>query len=354
MLIDENDQPITFDWDTETTVTSEEEKPIEDALEESVEDDIAGGDSTPDSSGEEPGEEDISTEGDSPAEEGGGEQAADLAKVILDDMVSLGWVTSDEVKEVSEENFYPFLQGLIDKRADSVLEEALQGLDTKEKTALEFILNGGTVDELTEKFSIPRFDLTNDKGAIDFLRYYHKQEGLTEEEVAEKIDFYESRDNAKLYAEKYHTKWKASQQDEKLGDLKKPKQTAEDQRRKREQWKAAVLSATKQVDEYAGYKFDVNRKKALLNDLTINSVKTEDGQYTSPFIDNFFKVYRGGDPNKLMLIAEILREDFKPDVLIEKAETKGTKEVKTKLQKLAQSRTPQGTTSKEKAVWENF
>lgn len=349
---DENDQPLTFEWDTvEETTTPTEEKPTEDAVEPDTEAlDSFGGSDSGELPEEEAAEEDSPEGGDEPAEQ----LPTDPTRVILEDLVSLGMASEDEVKEVSVENFYPFLQGLIERRVDTALEETIQGLDAKEQAALEFILSGGTVDELAEKYTVPKFNVKEDKGALDFLRYYHKQEGLSDEEIDEKIDFYESRDNAQHYAEKYHSKWKTSQQDEKIKDLKKPKQNVEEQRRKREQWKATVMSAAKQVDEYAGYQFDQNKKKALLNDLTINSVKTQDGQYASPFINNFFKVYNGGDPKKLLLIAEILRDDFNPEVLVQKAETKGTKEVKTKLQKLAQSRNPQGSNTKEKALWENF
>jgi hypothetical protein len=348
---DENDQPITFEWDTvEETTTTKEEKPTEDAVEPDSETPNTDGGAD---SGELPEEE--AAEEESVERDGDSQQLpTDPTRVILEDLVSLGMASEDEVKDVSVENFYPFIQGLIERRVDTALEETIQGLDTKEQAALEFILSGGTVDELTEKYSVPKFNVKDDKGAIDFLRHYHKQEGLTDEEIDEKIDFYESRDNAQHYAEKYHAKWKSSQQDEKVNDLKKPKQNADEQRRKREQWKATVVSAAKQVEEYAGYQFDQTKKKELLNDLTINSVKTQDGQYASPFINNFFKVYNGADPKKLLLIAEILREDFKPELLVQRAETKGTQEVKTKLQKLAQSRSPQGSTVKEKAIWENF
>ena len=352
---EDNNQPITFEWDSPTDITAsqEPETPTEDAVEPNPQDDP----SEPGDAGSEEGDGVAEPE----AEEGGGEpeglpegSTTDPTRVILEDLVSLGMAGEDEIKDITAENFYPFLQGLIEKKIDSALNESLDGLQEREKAALEFILNGGSLDELAEKYSVPKFNVAEDKGALDFLRYYHKQEGLTDEEVDEKIDFYESRDNAQHYAKKYHDKWKEAQQTEKVKQLKAPKEDAERQRQKREQWRTTILTDAKKVDEYAGYKFEADRKKALINDLTINNVKTQDGQYTSQFINNFFKVYNGQDPNKLMLIAEILRDDFKPEMIVQKAETKGTQEVKTKLQKLAQNKTPQGSTKQERPLWDNF
>lgn len=279
----------------------------------------------------------------------------DVVKATLSDLVTLGLANDEEVKDVTAETFYPFLQNIIDKNTDAAIASSLEELTPRERQAVQYILSGGTLSELVEKVSVPNFDVSTDKGAVDFLRQYHKAEGLSDEEIEDKLDFYESRENAKTYAEKYFKKWKDAQEQIEEQEFQKPIQSKEQQRKKRKEWEQSILGSTKAVDEYAGIKFDSNTKKSLINDILMNTVKTEQGTYTSGFIDKFFKVYQGGSPEKLMLIAKILQEDFDPTIFERTAETKGTREVKTKLQKLAQTKPVQGgATKKAQPVWEQF
>lgn len=250
-------------------------------------------------------------------------------KTILEDLVSIGFATAEEVKDVSVDTLYPFIESVAQKKADEIIEESVSSLGERERIATEFLLNGGTLEELVQKSSLKSYNVTNEDGALAFLRDHYTDQGLDDEEVQEQLDYHETNGNAVKVAEKYYSRWKASQEKEVSSDLKAPKANKEDQKAKHSDWKTKVIQGINKVNEYAGIEFTAN-KKELINDIVMNTVKTEDGKYTSRFISEFFKVYQS-DPKKLLLIATILRDDFDPSKLATKIETKETTKIKAKI-----------------------
>ncbi len=250
-------------------------------------------------------------------------------KTILEDLVSIGFATAEEVKDVSVDTLYPFIESVAQKKADEIIEESVSSLGERERIATEFLLNGGTLEELVQKSSLKSYTVTTEDGALAFLRDHYTDQGLDDEEVQEQLDYHETNGNAVKVAEKYYSRWKASQEKEVSSDLKAPKANKEDQKAKHSDWKTKVIQGINKVNEYAGIEFTAN-KKELINDIVMNTVKTDDGKYTSRFISEFFKVYQN-DPKKLLLIASILREDFDPAKLATKIETKETTKIKAKI-----------------------
>ena len=199
----------------------------------------------------------------------------------------------------------------------------------RERIATEFLLNGGTLEELVQKSSFKTYNVTTEDGALAFLKDHYIGQGLDDEEVQEQLDYHDVNGNAVKVAEKYYSRWKASQEKEVNSDLKAPKDNKENQKAKHSDWKTKVIQGINKVNEYAGIEFTAN-KKELINDIVLNTVKTDEGKYTSRFISEFFRVYND-DPKKLLLIATILRDDFDPAKLATKIETKETTKIKAKI-----------------------
>lgn len=313
----ENEVP-EFDWEKEEEETEEEEG------EEKPKDPPASGEES-----EEGEEDDISS-------------LPGTVKVILEDLVTVGFATADEIKDVTADTLYTFLEKVAENRAEAVIEESVAGLSERERVAAEFLLSGGKLEDLVKNTVQKSYDVTTENGALEFLRDHYTSQGLGTDEIQDQIDYHESQGNAIKIAEKYHARWKASKEQEVSSSLKAPKDSADEQRKQNEAWRTKVVQGINKVGEYAGVDFSTQRKE-LINDIIVNSIKLPDGRYTSRFIDAFNKVY-ADDPQKLLLIATILRDDFNPEKLAAKIETKETTKLKAKIKAAGSQNTkPKGT-----------
>ena len=133
-----------------------------------------------------------------------------------------------------------------------------------------------------------------------------------------------------------------------------PKEAKEEQRKKSREWQSSVQAGISKINEYAGISFTPEKKKMLHNELFLNTVKTTDGKYVSKFIASFFDAYNK-NPEKLMLMAEILRDDFDPEKFSksvgEKAKTKEVSRLKALGKK---KKTGSGRSKKPKSIADLF
>ena len=56
-------------------------------------------------------------------------------KTILEDLVSIGFATAEEVKDVSVDTLYPFIESVAQKKADEIIEESVSSLGERERIA---------------------------------------------------------------------------------------------------------------------------------------------------------------------------------------------------------------------------
>lgn len=340
------DNPI-FEWDEEevkSEVRDEETHPKKkNEVTEEVEDFNFGDEEETEESEEESEEETDEESGEESGEETDEEEEEielpDTVKTILEDFVSLGMASADEVKDVDIDNFYDLIDTIANKRADSIIESSVAELQPTEKQAVDFLLNGGKVTDLVGKFSTKTYDVSTENGALAFLRDYYKGTGLDDDDIQEMLDGHEEKENTIKIADKYHKLWEKSKNANVEEELNKPSEAKADREAKTKEWKNTLITSARKVEEYAGITFTPDKKKDLINDIVLNTVKTEDGKYTSRFIHEFFKVYNS-DPKKLLFIASVLQDDFDPEKFAATLETKETKKVKSKLRTL--------TTKKEK------
>lgn len=333
----------TFEWDEEIKSDVKDEETDtpekkEKAEEEVVADfDFGDEEEEPAEEEEEAGEaeeEEEESEEEEQEEEEPKETLPDTVKTILEDFISLGMASEEEAKEVSVDNFYTFIDQIAEKRANQIIDGSVSTLEEREKQAADFLLNGGKLADLVAKYSTKTYDVSTEAGAITFLRDYYKGTGLDEDEIQEQLDFHEEKENSVKVAEKFYKRWEKENDSSAANELTKPKADKEAREAKNKEWKNTLITSARKVDEYAGITFTPEKKKDLINDIVLNTVKTEDGKYTSRFIHEFFKVYNT-DPKKLMFIASVLQDDFDPEKFAANLETKETKKVKSKLQALS-------------------
>ena len=89
-----------------------------------------------------------------------------------------------------------------------------------------------------------------------------------------------------------------------------------------------LFRSTDQVD---GYKFTAQRKKTLLPFITKNTVKVGKNRYITGMQSKLQTALK--TPEKMLVLAQLLQNDFDVSSLIADANTKVTKKLKTDIQR---------------------
>jgi len=275
-----------------------------------------------------------------------------LFKTISEDLKTKGYdLGFGDDDEPTEEVFFERFAEFADNAVKGSIDAWKESLPGEAKDYIRFVSNGGSPDEYYKAVgagSWRSYDINSDSGSEQMVRYYLKEvEGLPDDEVDEEVEALKDIDRVDKKAEFFKARLeKASDAQVKaradeLERLNKQREQAERGRIE------SLKSTAKELKEYKGYPIDT--KKAY-DALTRNTVKVGD-TYVPSFAAKFQKIWVE-EPDKLLLLAQLVESDFDFSSIERKVETKVTRKTKDLIKKGKEQQKSRVSQVKNKPVWE--
>lgn len=290
---------------------------------------------------EEEGKEKLKPEKNEKVEGEEGEEDDEEVKfftTLSTDLKTKGIFQFVEIKEdekITEDKFFELQEQEIESRLEEAIETFMNELDEDGKAFLKFKKAGGKNADFFKVYAevedIPEVDVKTAEGQNAILRYYYKNyEDLDDADIDDKLEWLEETNKKAKYAEKYNAKIEKDKENKKQALLDAQ---AENQK-KAEQIRDAFINSVKEtankMEEFNGFKFTKQDKSELVDFILKPAVKLENGKYLTGLQSSINKLYKE-DKQKLLLLAKLLKSDFDFSTFVKEAQTKVTKETKSKL-----------------------
>lgn len=309
----------------------------------------------------------IETEEEEEAEEEESKEDIDIFTATAKDLKELGLVGEFEGK-LDAQSFLDLVEESIEQKADSSIEQIIENWKSQlGDLGTEFVrytMNGGKAEDFLTKLAKPKVDISSEYGQEKFVReFLMTEQGMEQEDVDDLIERYKDNDSLEKYAKKYYQKIK-EREDRAKEEILEQQERIRQQRdqairafneRLRETAKAtdSIKIKSKTGDELGEITFTPTEKRSLVSYITQNNVE-QGGRYISEFTAAFNELYQK-QPDKLLLIAKLIKNDFDLSDFVKAKATKQVKEIKNNLQRVQTKKTTKGHPSRlDKPVWEIF
>lgn len=249
-----------------------------------------------------------------------------------------------EDEEITEEKFIELQDNEIELRVEEAFEGFFSELDTDAAAFLKHKKEGGSTQDFFKVYGqhtgTPKGDLDDEKYQERLSRYFYKLEGDDPEDIDDKIEWLKDSGKLEKYAQKFDTKIKENDKKSKE-DLKTATADAEkiaDVNKKK--FSDSVQEALDNVDKVDNFKFTAKSKKSLFPFITKPSVKVGKNRYITPMQSKLGTALK--DPEKLLVLAQLLENDFDLSNILADVETRITKGIKKDIQRQKSGVKPQG------------
>lgn len=206
--------------------------------------------------------------------------------------------------------------------------------DDDAKQFIEFKLKGGSTREFFNVYGKNSgFDFNGDLDDEHYQdtvikKYLRERDGLTDDEIEEQLEMLETSGKKGKYAQKYHETMLREDQKEKSLLEQRRIQEAEQQKKVIEQRNMKFAQAINATDNVFGARLTKERKANIYGMLTSN-VRKPDGNVVSAF--NYFLDEAVRNPNKLVILTDLLLNDFDMSKYSDGVRTQVTKEIRRNL-----------------------
>lgn len=333
MTTENND--FDFNWD-DPTPQETEETTVEETVEAS-EDKEASEESNEESEvnkeTEEVDEDLFDWQGDTPSDDKNSEESEDVEESEDGEFISLlkkgDYLPEDfEVNEVNSENFEEVIEAAVTKRNQEILNSFFQELPSDGVNLLKHLKEGGSFEDWTSNRSLtsPEYNPENTKDQEKIVASYLKLNGEDDSEIEDRIAYLKDKDKLKDFATKYNSKLEDSR---KANEATLEKQRQDKIKAQEDQNRAFQENVNLAIDknEKVGHFTLTNKeKKELPSYMTKASHKVSANNYITPFQKDLSEAFR--DPQKSVVLAKILKSNFKVDDLIRSTQTKTTRKAK--------------------------
>jgi hypothetical protein len=254
------------------------------------------------------------------------------------------------------------LPDMIDKEVDARVEETMESffdeMDDDGIAFLKFKKNGGKTSDFLNAYnkfnSTPSGDLDDESYQESVVKHGMKLEGYDEEDINDKIEWLKEGAKLKRHAQKYEAKIDNAKAIEKEKIVKQQKIQAQEQAKQRENLSQELKDKLEEVDTIGQFTFSKKDKKHLHSYMTRANVKVGKDTYMTQMQTDLQNVFQ--DPEKILIIAKLLRNDFDVSDVIRDTETKVTRKTKDKIErkstKMKSSNSSTG--RRKKALFEYF
>jgi hypothetical protein len=234
------------------------------------------------------------------------------------------------------------ISDIIDNEIESRVEETMEGffeeLDEDAIAFLKYKKNGGD----TRKF-FDNLKAANDDPAGD----------IDDEDIQDKIEWLKEGGKLQRHAEKYEKKFERQREDYKKKMLEEQKKQDQIAREQREKLSDDLKQRLDDIENVGHFTFNKDDKRNLHSYMTKAKVKVGKNNYLTQMQHDLQNAFQ--DPEKILVIAKLLRSDFDISDVIRDTETKVTKKTKDKIErkpKIKSSKSSSG--RRKKALYEYF
>ncbi len=280
--------------------------------------------------------------------------------VLANEMKDSGIFSSVDVPEedLEEKEFAKLLETEVDNRVQETFEGFFEELDDDAKSFLKHKRDGGNTRQffvnLNSTSNIPEGELGDDRHDKAIARYYFKNiEHMDDEEVADRIQWLEDTGKTSKNAERYDKKIKAHTLRQTQMLEKGRKDAIKDAENNAKNFSKTIKTVLKESEDVKGFTITKSDKKELLPYITESEVKIGKNKFITGLQSDLRKIM--GSPDKLILLAKLLKSDFDTSSITTKEKTKTTRTIKENLSRAKKNtKTTSSEGSKSKSLSDFF
>lgn len=232
-------------------------------------------------------------------------------------------------------------EGLIEDSWEAGIEEALdqeiKELPEEVKNLIKYATKGGNVGELLSKMVTyatspinKNSDISLETTQIAAITADLRSQDFDQEYIDTQIEFLKDSGKLATIGEKAYNKIVAAQEKEIQQEVQNKKAEVENNKIKAREYKLKVTNHVNSLTEVGGLPLSKEDKKILPIYISEPTVELKDGRFVSELQADIFKAM--SDPNKIVLLAKLVKSDFDFSAVVRRGVTQQSNEVKKVIQ----------------------
>jgi hypothetical protein len=301
--------------------------------------------------------DDIEFVEDQEAEQEAGGDTPLLSKLKDDGIFAV--LDNDEfASEWSDEDLPDIIDKEVDARVEETMESFFEELDDDAIAFLKFKKNGGRTSDFLNTYtkfdSAPQGDLDDESYQEQVVKHGMKLEGYDQEDIEDKIEWLKEGAKLKRHAQKYESKLERASSIEKQRVIEQQNRNAEEAKNQREKLSQDLKQRLEEANTIGQFTFNKQDKKNLHSYMTKPKVRVGKNNYMTQMQSDLQSVFQ--DPEKILIIAKLLKNDFDVSDVIRNTETKVTRKTKDKIERKSTNlkSSNSSTGRRKKALFEYF
>lgn len=239
-------------------------------------------------------------------------------------------VEIEEGEDLDAEKFFELQQKEIETQiSEKIKAWATEELDDDAQAFIKFKREGGATKDFfktLEKISeIPVGSIDEEEYQDDVIRYQLSKEGWDRDEIEDRLEFLTKNGTKEKRASKYEEKMKQDVEREKQQTLSELEEEKKLNKKNEEDFKNSLKDTLDKSENIKGFKINTQDKSKLLNLLTKREHKVGNTTVTG-FQKSLSEVFQ--QPDKLLLLAKLLDNDFDMSGFEKQVKTKHAREIK--------------------------
>jgi hypothetical protein len=253
----------------------------------------------------------------------------DILKSLLTDLKDNKIITIDidEKEEINSDKIIELVDAEVVKRVEDEFAAFSEELDPEAKAFLKFKREGGSTLEFLKLYlnqaELPVDTVDTVEKQETFLRYYLKTvEEMDYDEINEEIEIIKERDQLSKKATKAFNKISSEIEKEKTEFLKQQEEAKIAEEESKNNFIKSLVDNIKEKDSLGDFSVSEKEKKEII-DFIIRPTEKIGNRKVTGMQAKINEVYR--NPDKLLILAKLMINDFDISDLVKKVETKVTK-----------------------------
>jgi len=231
------------------------------------------------------------------------------------------------------------LPDLLDKEVDARVEETIEGffedLDEEAVAFLKFKRSGGNtadfISMLNARAQTPNGDIDDDNYQEKIVKHGMKLEGYDDEDIEDKIEWLKETSKLKRHAQKYQARLEKVNEVQQQKLMEQQQQQVEAAKKQREELSNNLKELLQESDNIGQFTFSKRDKKELHGYMTKANVKVGKNSFMTKMQQDLQTAFQ--DPEKILVLAKLLKNDFDISDVIRDTETKVTRKTKDKIER---------------------
>ena len=252
-----------------------------------------------------------------------------ILKSLLSDLKDSKIITVDidEKEEINSDKIIELVDAEVVKRTEEELAAFSEEFDDEAKAFLKFKRDGGSTLEFLKLYlnqaELPVDTVDTPEKQETFLRYYLKNvEEMDYDEINEEIEIIKERDQLSKKATKAFDKISNEIEKEKKEVLKQQEEVKIAEEESKNNFIKSLVDNIKEKDSLGDFSITEEEKKHII-DFIIRPTEKIGNKKVTGMQAKINEVYR--NPDKLLILAKLMINDFDISELVKKVETKVTK-----------------------------